>query len=559
MPPEIACDSLYKGLSRKGETLKVSSSDFCLNPRYERVEDHPYYLATYVGEADGSLNKKLVEVSRLLDCPFDGLCVHKVPQLPSLGEFKVGVITGPSGSGKSSLVKNMFGFGQPVDWSETEPVLCHFSSLDRAREFCEAARLDLRIAMRPYQTLSGGEQSRAQYARLLDAAATAKESGEGDHVLVLEEFTSLVDRPVAKQMASSIQELVVKRGLKVVLSSCHSDFVGEALMEPQWLFECHNSRLLWFRNRAEEFVERAVAPVRQKLEEAQQSAARALAFLFGAKSHLELPGLSEFSQGFRELVAQLESRGKQELEAKQQEVDSLTREVARTRKSAVQAASCRKADIAEMPESCELQTEEHAAPPAPAVPVVELEVRRALPREWRHFREHHYKDHKLKGDSIAFVGLIEGRAACFIAITQEPVHFVRNGPQSGRWPADFPWPATWHSRGEAIKRQLFREHRMVVLPDFQGMGLAPLMCDAVACYFIASGNDFTSQTVHPFYGSYRDRSPFWLALPTNRTETSAINGNLKFSHAFKGDYLPDGSRDENLRKLLEARVRLDLS
>lgn len=192
------------------------------------------------------------------------------------------------------------------------------------------------------------------------------------------------------------------------------------------------------------------------------------------------------------------------------------------------------------------------------MPVVELEVRRALPREWRHFREHHYKDHKLKGDAIAFVGLIEGRAACFTAITQEPLHFVRRGAQSVVWPADFPYPAPWKSR-EAVKRHLFREHRTVVLPDFQGMGLAPLMCDAVACYFLAGGNDFTSQTVHPFYGSYRDRSPFWLALPTNRTEMSAINGNLKFSHTFKGDYLPDGSRDEKLRELLEARVRLELA
>lgn len=236
----------------------------------------------------------------------------------------------------------------------------------------------------------------------------------------------------------------------------------------------------------------------------------------------------------------------------------MTQEVEKTRKAAVQAAASKKGVARELPEGCDLQMEEHAAPPAPAVPVVELEVRRALPREWRHFREHHYKDHKLKGDSIAFVGLIEGRAACYTAITQEPVHFVRKGAQSGLWPADYPYPDPWKSR-EAVKRQLFREHRTVVLPDFQGMGLAPLMCDAIACYVLAGGNDFTSQTVHPFYGSYRDRSPFWLALPTNRTEMSAINGNLKFSHAFKGDYLPDGSRDEKLRELLEARVHLDLA
>ena len=40
--------------------------------------------------------------------------------------------------------------------------------VSRAREFCAAAQLGLRTAMRPFGSLSGGEQTRAQVARLLD-------------------------------------------------------------------------------------------------------------------------------------------------------------------------------------------------------------------------------------------------------------------------------------------------------------------------------------------------------------------------------------------------------
>ena len=40
--------------------------------------------------------------------------------------------------------------------------------VSRAREFCAAAQFDLRTAMRPFGSLSGGEQARAQVARLLD-------------------------------------------------------------------------------------------------------------------------------------------------------------------------------------------------------------------------------------------------------------------------------------------------------------------------------------------------------------------------------------------------------
>ena len=32
------------------------------------------------------------------------------------------------------------------------------------------------------------------------------------------------------------------------------------------------------------------------------------------------------------------------------------------------------------------------------IPQLHLEVRRALPREWVHFRDHHYKDHLLEHD-----------------------------------------------------------------------------------------------------------------------------------------------------------------
>ena len=69
------------------------------------------YLGTYVGEASGELCAKLQEVSRLLDCPFDGLCVHRLPRLPALGPFRVAVSTGPSGSGKSTLARELFGPG----------------------------------------------------------------------------------------------------------------------------------------------------------------------------------------------------------------------------------------------------------------------------------------------------------------------------------------------------------------------------------------------------------------------------------------------------------------
>ena len=47
-----------------------------------------------------------------------------------------------------------------------------------------------------------------------------------------------------------------------------------------------------------------------------------------------------------------------------------------------------------------------------------------------------------------------------------------------------------------------------------------MACDCLGYMFQSIGADLTSQTIHPFYGSYRGRSPFWRTLPTSQKETS---------------------------------------
>lgn len=47
-----------------------------------------------------------------------------------------------------------------------QPVLAHFASLDIARDLLGAASLDLETAMRPYDSLSGGEQAVASEGRV---------------------------------------------------------------------------------------------------------------------------------------------------------------------------------------------------------------------------------------------------------------------------------------------------------------------------------------------------------------------------------------------------------
>ena len=54
-----------------------------------------------------------------------------------------------------------------------------------------------------------------------------------------------------------------------------------------------------------------------------------------------------------------------------------------------------------------------------------------------------------------------------------------------------------------------REHRVVILPDFQGIGLGWMLAETVAAQLTSTGRRYTSITMHPTYGACRDRSERW--------------------------------------------------
>merc|ERR1719353_2111262 len=85
---------------------------------------------------------------------------------------------------------------------------------------------------------------------------------------ILEEFTSLVDRSTAKRMAAGLMNTTRRRHLRnIVLVSCQDDFVGMGCVEPDWLFECHNHRLLRFEGKSLEDLEKKASATEGLLKE----------------------------------------------------------------------------------------------------------------------------------------------------------------------------------------------------------------------------------------------------------------------------------------------------
>ena len=162
---------------------------------------------------------------RAFDCNFDGISTFQPWEKPEIPEkFGIGVIVGSSGSGKSTLLKE-FGIEEQPEWNPNKAVVSHFETPDEAINKLGAVGLNTVPSWyKPYHVLSTGEKFRADLARKIK-----------DNV-VIDEFTSVVDRNVAKAASTSLSRYVKNNDINnVVLSTCHHDIID--WLEPDWVID----------------------------------------------------------------------------------------------------------------------------------------------------------------------------------------------------------------------------------------------------------------------------------------------------------------------------------
>ena len=164
--------------------------------------------------------------SKAFDYVFSGVSEFSPWEIPTgiPSNFSIGLIVGGSGSGKSTMLKE-FGEEKIINWSEDKSIVSHFESPDEALNKLSAVGLNsIPSWVKPYRVLSNGEKFRADLAMKISDGA------------VIDEFTSVVDRNVAKAASTALSKYIKKNDIKnVVISSCHRDIV--TWLEPDWIID----------------------------------------------------------------------------------------------------------------------------------------------------------------------------------------------------------------------------------------------------------------------------------------------------------------------------------
>src|SRR5262249_27866251 len=136
------------------------------------------------------------------------------------------------------LVESLYGAREPLRW-DSRSIIDDFDQelgIKDIAEVCAAVGFNtIPSWMKAYAVLSTGEQFRAELARAL--------LEDKSDPIVVDEFTSVVDRQVAHIGCHAVQKYVRKHDKHFVAATCHYDVID--WLQPDWIIEPAAQSFTW--------------------------------------------------------------------------------------------------------------------------------------------------------------------------------------------------------------------------------------------------------------------------------------------------------------------------
>jgi GNAT superfamily N-acetyltransferase len=161
--------------------------------------------------------------------------------------WHIGLITGPSGCGKSTIARHLWpaqlahcaNLTWPAGHALVDGFPAALSIKDIAGLLSAVGFSSPPAWLRPFAVLSTGQQFRATLARLLAEALVDPERP----LIVQDEYTSVIDRTVARIGSAALARAVRGRGLRFVAVSCHDDVID--WLQPDWVYRPAEDSFTW--------------------------------------------------------------------------------------------------------------------------------------------------------------------------------------------------------------------------------------------------------------------------------------------------------------------------
>ena len=185
---------------------------------------------------------RVLQVSGMFDVPVEekASLSWKADLSLESRDWNVGLVTGPSGAGKSQLARHLWpeaivtGHEWPADGAIVDGFPEHLGIRDVTGLLSATGLSSPPAWLRPYRTLSNGEAFRADIARSL---------AETDGLVVVDEFSSVVDRQVAQVASHAVQKAVRRGGRQFIAVTCHYDV--EDWLQPDWCYDVAAGEFRW--------------------------------------------------------------------------------------------------------------------------------------------------------------------------------------------------------------------------------------------------------------------------------------------------------------------------